>query len=94
MAITFGDTGAPSNITTYFDTLFAQTLAKYNKTLVDNIGKSNALFHKIINGSMYEGESGGTYIQIPLMYGLGTFGSYECHLSVESTCCSYRILDD
>jgi hypothetical protein len=85
MAITFGDTGAPSNITTYFDTLFAQTLAKYNKTLVDNIGKSNALFHKIINSNMYEGESGGTYIQIPLMYGLGTFGSYEGYDELSTT---------
>jgi len=77
MAITFGDTGNPSNITTYFDQLFATTLAKYTKTLIDNIGKSNALFHKLINGNYYEGVSGGSYIQIPLMYALGTFDSYE-----------------
>src|SRR6187549_740595 len=77
MAITFGDTGNPSNITTYFDQLFATTLAKYSKTLIDNIGKSNALFHKLINGNYYEGVSGGSYIQIPLMYALGTFDSYE-----------------
>ncbi len=87
MAITFGDTGNPSNITTYFDQLFATTLAKYNKTLVDNIGKSNALFWKIINSNMYEGVDGGSYIQIPLMYALGTMDSYEGYdeLSVTPT---------
>jgi len=85
MAITFGDTGNPSNITTYFDQLFATTLAKYSKTLIDNIGKSNALFYKLINGNYYEGVSGGTYIQIPLMYALGTFDSYEGYDELSTT---------
>lgn len=76
MAITFGATSNPSQVTTYLDSLFSQTLANYSKTLVDNIGKSNAFFSKIINSGYYESENGGSYIQIPLMYQLGTMDSY------------------
>lgn len=77
MSITFGNTGNPSNVTTYLDSLFSQTLANYSRTLVDNIGKSNAFFYKLINSKFYEGENGGTYIQLPLMYSLGTMDSYS-----------------
>jgi len=77
MAITFGDTSNPSNITTYLDALFSQTLANYSKKMIDNIGKSNALFHKLIAGNMYEDGGSGTYIQIPLMTALNPIDTYE-----------------
>lgn len=85
MAITFGDTSNPSQITTYLDALFSQTLANYSKTLVDNIGKSNAFFSKIINGKLYESEKGGSYIQIPLMTQLGSFDSYSGYDELATT---------
>ncbi len=75
MAITFGASN-PSQITVNLDALFSQTLQNYSKTLVDNIGKSNAFFYKIINSNFYEGENGGSYIQLPLMYQLATMDSY------------------
>ena len=77
MAITFGNAGNPSQITTNLDALFSQTLANYSKTLVDNIGLSNAFFNKIIKSNYYQSENGGSYIQIPLMYQLGGFDSYQ-----------------
>jgi len=76
MAITFGTATNPSQITTYLDSLFSQTLANYSKKIVDNIGKSNAFYSKVINSSLYESENGGSYIQVPLMYQLGTMDSY------------------
>lgn len=78
MAITFGSTGAPSNITTYLDSLFAQSLANYSKTLTDNIGASNAFLHKIMaNGSYKEAAGGGTYIAENLVYQFATADSYD-----------------
>lgn len=76
MAITFGDAGAPSNISVYLDSLFSQTLSNYNRTIVDNIGKTNGLFKKLMASPIYESESGGTDIRIPLMYGINSIDSY------------------
>lgn len=77
MAITFGSTSAPSNITTYLDSIFAQSLANYSKTLVDNIGASNALLMKIMQGKNYKEANGGTYIAENLMYALAPTDSYD-----------------
>lgn len=75
MAITFGASN-PSQITVNLDALFSQTLANYSKTLVDNIGKNSAFYYKLINSGFYEGENGGSYIQLPLMYQLAAMDSY------------------
>lgn len=77
MAVTFGNTGAPSQVTLNLDSLFGLSLAAYRKELVDNIGATNAFFHEVITDELYEGQDGGTYIQIPLMYGLQTADSYD-----------------
>jgi hypothetical protein len=77
MAITFGDTGAPSNITTYLDALFAQSLANRSKDVKDNIGSTNALMHKLIASGSYTAADGGSYIEEALMYGLAPSDSYD-----------------
>lgn len=77
MAITFGSTAAPSNITTYLDSLFAQSLANYKKQLIDNIGASNAFLYDLIKSDMYESADGGTYLAENLMYGLAPAQFYD-----------------
>lgn len=77
MAITFGSSSAPSQITINFDSLFAQSLAAYRKTLVDNIGQTNAFFFEMIKRELYESQSGGTDIRTPLMYALAIADSYD-----------------
>lgn len=77
MAITFGDTGNPSNITTYLDSVFAQSLANYRKKLTDNIGASNEFLRRLMKSEAYESADGGTYIAEPLMYQLAPMDSYD-----------------
>jgi len=77
VAITFGNTGAPSQVTTNLDSLFGLSLAAYRKELIDNIGQTNAFFHEILKRDLYESQSGGTYIQTPLMYALAAADSYD-----------------
>lgn len=77
MAITFGNSGAPSQVTTNLDSLFGLSLAAYRKELIDNIGATNAFFFEMIMKDLYEGQDGGTYIQIPLMYALQGADSYD-----------------
>ena len=77
MAVTFGNSGAPSQVTTNLDSLFGLSLAAYRKELIDNIGATNAFFFEMIMKDLYEGQDGGTYIQIPLMYALQTADSYD-----------------
>lgn len=77
MPITFGSTSAPSSITTYLDSVFAQSLANYSKKLIDNIGASNALLHKILQSGNYKVANGGTYIAENLMYALSPSDSYD-----------------
>lgn len=76
MAATFGSSG-PSQVILNLDSLFGTSLAAYNKTLVDNIGATNAFLHYIIASQNYESQDGGAYIQTPLMYELGTMDSYD-----------------
>jgi hypothetical protein len=77
MAITFGNTSAPSNITTYLDSVFAQSIANYRKQLIDNIGASNALLYEILKSDAYEEADGGTFIAENLMYALAPADSYD-----------------
>lgn len=75
--ISFGSSSAPSAVTTNLDSLFGLSLAAYRKELIDNIGATNAFFFEVIRGDLYEGQDGGTYIQVPLMYGLAPADSYD-----------------
>jgi hypothetical protein len=77
MSVTFGSGVAPSQVTLNLDSLFGLSLAAYRKELIDNIGATNAFFHELIKGELYESQDGGTYIQIPVMYGLQTADSYD-----------------
>ena len=77
MSLTFGSTAAPSNITTYLDSLFAQSLANYKKQLIDNIGASNAFLYDLIKSDMYESADGGTYLAENLMYALAPADFYD-----------------
>ena len=77
MSITFGTTSAPSNITTYLDSVFATSIAEYRKQLIDNIGSMNAFLYDIIKSDSYESAEGGTYFGEDLMYGLSTANWYS-----------------
>ncbi len=77
MPLTFGTTSAPSNITTYLDSVFATSLANYRKQLIDNIGATNAVLYEILKSDSYEEADGGTYIAEELMYGLSVADSYD-----------------
>src|SRR5439155_23505637 len=77
MPITFGSISAPSNITTYLDSLFSQSLALYRKQLIDNIGATNAVLYEILKSDAYEEADGGTYIAENLMYGLAPAAWYD-----------------
>ena len=77
MALTFGNTSAPNNITTYLDSVFSISLANYRKTLTDNIGASNAILHEILASDSYESADGGTYIGEPLLTALTPADSYD-----------------
>lgn len=77
MSVTFGGSSAPSQVTLNLDSLFGLSLAAYRKELVDNIGAINAFFFEVMEGELYESQDGGTYIQIPVMYGLQSADSYD-----------------
>lgn len=77
MSLTFGSPTAPNNITTYLDSVFATSLANYRKTLIDNIGATNAILYDLIKSDAYESCDGGTYIAEELMYGLAPADSYS-----------------
>lgn len=77
MSITFGSSSAPSQVTINLDALFSQSLAKYSKTLSDNIASANAFMHLMKKSNFYTGENGGTDIRLPLLYALSTMDSYD-----------------
>jgi len=77
MAITFGSSGAASQKTINYDSLFTSSLANYRRTLADNISTSNPFWAKLVASNMYEGVNGGTNIELPLMTTLGTADWYE-----------------
>lgn len=77
MGVTFGSASAPSQVTTNLDSLFGLSLPAYKKTLIDNIGATNAFFFEVLRSKLYESQDGGTYVQIPLMYALQNADSYD-----------------
>lgn len=78
MAITFGVAG-PSQETINFDSVFAISLANYSKTLIDNIGKTNALLVKLQENGNIKSVDGGTHLLEPLMYALATADWYDSY---------------
>jgi hypothetical protein len=74
---TYGSASAPSQNTINYDAILSTSLFNYQRTLTDNISKSNAFFYRIQENGMYVGLDGGVAIQIPLMYALGTADWYE-----------------
>ena len=87
MAVTFGGSSAPSQVTLNLDSLFGLSLQAYREELIDNIGATNAWFFEMIKGELYESQEGGTYIQVPLMYGLAPADWYDANdeLSITPT---------
>src|SRR5262245_60670663 len=77
MSVTFGSGGAPSQVTLNLDSLFGTSLAAYRKELKDNIGATNAFFFDVMRSGLYESQDGGSYIQIPAMYGLQNADFYD-----------------
>jgi hypothetical protein len=81
MALTIGDSGAPSQVTRNYDALLTSTLTKYRKTLVDNIFKDSAFLAFIRMSDAYTSQNGGERIGVPLMYGknstVKTYAGYE-----------------
>lgn len=77
MGVTFGSGSAPSQVTLNLDSLFGTSLAAYKKELIDNIGATNAFFHEMITKELYESQEGGSYIQVPVMYGLTPADTYD-----------------
>lgn len=77
MSVTFGNSTAPSQVSLNLDSLFGLSLAAYRKELIDNIGATNAFFFEVLKKDLYEGQDGGAYIQIPLMYALQNMDSYD-----------------
>lgn len=73
----YGAGSAPSQNTINYDAIMSTSLFNYQRTLTDNISKSNAFFYRIQENGMYESLDGGVAIQIPLMYALGTADWYE-----------------
>lgn len=74
---TYGSAGAPSQNTINYDAILSTSLFNYQRTLTDNISKSNAFFYRIQENGMYESLDGGISIQIPLMYALGNADWYD-----------------
>lgn len=77
MGLTFGNTSAPNNMTTYLDSVFSSSIANYGKGFTDNIGAQNAILHDIMKGGSYKSADGGTYLTEQLMYALAPMDSYS-----------------
>ena len=76
----YGNSGAPSQNTLNYDAVLSTSLFNYQRTLTDNISKSNTIFYMIQKEGIYEPLDGGYSIQMPLMYALGSadwFDSYD-----------------
>lgn len=85
MAITFGPSGKPSQITINFNAQFATSLANYRSTLQDTISESNAFFHELKKRGYWQSRDGGAFIAEDLMYELGAFDSYSSHDEMSDT---------
>lgn len=66
--------------------LLSTTLKNYQKTLTDNIHKSNAVFYQLKSNNGFREEDGGERIVEPLMYGKnGTARSYDGYEALDTT---------
>jgi hypothetical protein len=74
---TYGSAGSPAQSTFNYDALVSTSLANYKKTLVDNISKSNPLFHELKRKDLWESVDGGLYIAEDLMYAVGSTEPYD-----------------
>lgn len=77
MAVTLGTAGVPGQLTLNLDSVFATSLANYNKTLIDQVGKTNAFLMKIMQNGTYKSTEGGAYITEELMYALAVPDWYD-----------------
>jgi hypothetical protein len=77
MAITYGASSQPAQSTFNYDALVATSVANYRKTLIDQIGKLNLFFKKIMDNGQYESADGGLYLAEDLMYDLAPTDSYD-----------------
>ena len=69
---------SPGSITQNLDTVLTLAFANAGNTIFDNISRNNALFYEAKKNGMYEGiDSVEPYIEVPLMYGLGTMEWYD-----------------
>ena len=76
---TYGSGGAPSSSTYNYDSLVASSVANYRKTLVDNISKSNPLFHKAFGKKLWESQDGGLHIAQDLLINVGGLEPYDSY---------------
>lgn len=76
MSLTLGSS-APNALTLNLDSVFATSLANYNRTLIDNIGKVNVFLNFLMKQGGYKAAGGGTHIVEPLMYALSTPDWYD-----------------
>lgn len=77
MAFTIGYP-SPGSVTQNLDTVLTLAFANAGNTIFDNISRNNAFFYEIKKNGMYEGiDSLDPYIEVPLMYGLGSMEWYE-----------------
>ena len=74
---TYGSAGSPSASVFNYDTLVSTSLANYKKTLIDNVSKSNPLFHELKQKDLWESVDGGLYIAEDLMYAVGCTEPYD-----------------
>ena len=94
--LTLGNSPTPAAKTVNFDALFAQTLANYKPTLADNISTSNSFFLKLKQSGAWEKDDGGTHIEMPLMYELGSTDFYDGYDTLDTqpmdgvTACLYE----
>jgi hypothetical protein len=77
MAITYGAANQPAQSTFNYDTLVATSVANYRKTLIDQVGKLNLFFKKIMDNGQYEAADGGLYLAEDLMYDMAPTDSYD-----------------
>ena len=74
---TYGSSGSPAQSTYNYDSLVSTSLSNYKKTLVDNISKSNPLFHELKRKDLWESVDGGLNIAEDLMYAVGSTEPYD-----------------
>ena len=71
-----GVAGSPAALMKNLDAVISSTMEKIRPKLTDNIGTSNAFFHKLMKSDQYESYDGGTLISEPLMYALADLEAY------------------